>query len=164
MPTAPGTIHACRLASALCPPAPTTPPDAKHLPPPPHSSKLPSSRQITPSPTLQRKPRPPDSSSCICYQTHHPASFGCGFLLPPPPGRKGEPSCPRPASPLARALPSSPLPKVPTILFSTLSTPCGHTSNDAYVCSRLPHVSLPTSHPWPHSLPYCTSCGVPFLS
>lgn len=82
---APGTIHACRLASALCPPPPTTPLDVKHLPPPPRSSNLPSSRQIIPSPTLQRKPRPPDSSSFSSrYQTHQPASFGCGFLLPPP--------------------------------------------------------------------------------
>ena len=53
---------------------------------------------------------------------------------------------------------------VPTILFSALSTPRGHISNDIYVCSRFPHLSLPTSHPWPHSLPSRTSCGVPFLS
>lgn len=148
------------LVSALCLPPPTMPLDAKHLPPPPRSSNLPSSRQIIPPPTLQRKPRPPDSSSCISwYQTHHPASSGSEFL-PPPPWEGG--GC-LPVQ--GQSLPSPPLHKVPTILlFSTLSTPHGHISNDIYVCSRSPHLSLPTSHPWPHSLPYCTSCSVPLLS
>lgn len=134
---------------------------AKHLPPPPHSSKLPSSRQITPSPTLQRKPRPPDSSSCIsCYQTHHPASFGYGFLLPPP--QEGREHLPVQGQPLSSPVLCPPSQGANYPLFHTVYL---WTQFQRRLCVlKISHVSLPTSHPWPHSLPYCTSCGVPFLS